>query len=988
MQIKKFLLVICLNISGCLFAQYTSFVNYNVESGLPFQTIFTCLEDNDGYMWFSSSNGVARFDGENWMYLTSDDGLSDNDILSMFLDSSGRIWFATFNGELSYYFNGRVFNSDDHLLFKLNKIENGIASIFEDSKHVKWLNPINSYFSSIDDYEFKRYKLPNELTKLKGFIFEIKNEIYLFSRNNIYKLVNGDFIEDKHYSNPLNIKSVHYQADNKALIYLTDRGIVKLLESGYTKVLIPLEELPNWKTIGDVYLTTNDQLSISTINNGVFIYNKYNKLDYSYHHILKNVSITDCLKDKSGNFWYSTVNQGVFFIPSNYDFNHLLSEEERLMINKINSFELENDGTLWLGSDDGYLFKKTPSSFDKININSNYSNSSIVYNQINNIIVADEELFVVTNNGLVNIKKNNLNEIFFIPNENGHTYSPKKVIKDKAGNITTSHSMGIYKLVKDEDGLYHQSTITNIPHTRHFSHVVADDGSIWYVNREGVHKRSAKDNQFYETEKYGITQRVKDIELLNDSTFVLTTNGNGVFIISSGELIAKLNTSSGLSSNSSSRMKIVDGNIWLSSDKGLDKVIIENNIVLGVYNFNEQLHFLTRNVNDFHIKDTLIITCNNTDIKSLNNNWLNIEQAPPKVYINTISSNDTISNIDDIHLKKNSNLSIDCSVINFTNSSSSTSSSGVSYEFKLVGIHSNWVSTKLKNLEFSSLQPGKYTFEYRAKKRSSKWSKPASFSFEVDTPLQEKPIVVIGFFILIVAIIFLVISWVLWTRHKNNIHNIEQNYKVKSLEQKALQAMMNPHFIFNVLNSIQYYLSSENTDKAQVNLTKFAKLIRKNLEINQEKFISIEDEIEYLRLYLALEKLRFDDSFEYKISVDPTISAAEVNIPTMLIQPFIENAIWHGIMPQGGSGLISIEFYKNDKMLYVYVTDNGVGYNPNKLSNKATHKSVGLIMTKERLSLMQSIYNEEFGFSIEPTTHTDSSISGTKVTLKLPLNVF
>ena len=226
------------------------------------------------------------------------------------------------------------------------------------------------------------------------------------------------------------------------------------------------------------------------------------------------------------------------------------------------------------------------------------------------------------------------------------------------------------------------------------------------------------------------------------------------------------------------------------------------------------------------------------------------------------------------------------------------------------------------------------------------------------------------------------------TPTKNNIQNIEQNYKVKSLEQKALQAMMNPHFIFNVLNSIQYYLSSENTDKAQVNLTKFAKLIRKNLEINQEKFISIEDEIEYLRLYLALEKLRFDDTFEYKISVDPTISAAEVNIPTMLIQPFIENAIWHGIMPQGGSGLISIEFYKNDKMLYVYVTDNGVGYNPNKLSNKATHKSVGLIMTKERLSLMQSIYNEEFGFTIEPTTHTDSSISGTKVTLKLPLNVF
>jgi len=982
MENHKFIFALLFTIYCNLFAQHSSFVNYNVESGLPFETIFTCLEDQQGYMWFASSHGVARYDGQNWMYLSSEDGLSDNDVLSMFQDESGRIWFITFNGELSYYFNGRVFNSEDHLMFKQNIIENGIATIFEDSRNVKWLNPINNSFSSIDDYEFKWYKLPNELHQLKGFIFEIKKEIYLFSRNNIFKLVDEDFILNKHYSTPLNVRSFHYNTDDKSLVYLTDRGIVKLLESGSTKVLIPINKLPDWKTIGDVYLTKDDRLSVSTINDGVFIYSNYKYLDFSNHHILNNVSITDCVEDYYGNLWYSTVNQGVFFIPSNYDFNHLLSEEERLMINKINSFELEVDGTLWIGSDDGYLFKKTKDSFEKINLNNIYTKSSIVYNQVNDIIINNNELFVVTNNGLLSIQKDDLNEIHFIPNENGHSYSPKKVFKDNLGNITTSHSMGIYKLVKDNSDLYNLSKVPEIPNSRNFSHVVAEDGSIWYVNREGVHKSNATKLLSYDIKQYGITQRVKEIELLNDSTFVLTTNGHGVFVISAGKLVAKLNKNSGLSSNSPSRVRIVDGNIWLSSNNGLDKVAIENNTVEGVYNYNENLNFSTHNVNDFNVNDSVIIVCNNTDIKVISNYWEEVKLAPPNVYINSVSLNDSIITLGEIHLQKNSNLSIDCSVINFNRSSE------IYYEFKLDGVHKDWVSTKLKHIEFTTLQPGDYTFKYRARRHRGNWSKPASFSFVVETPLREKPIVIIGYLTLMLAIVLWVILWISKVSHTKKIQKIEQNYQIKSLEQKALQAMMNPHFIFNVLNSIQYYLSSDNSDKAQVNLTKFAKLIRKNLEINQEKFISIDEEMEYLRLYLSLEKLRFDESFEYTLSVDSTINAAEINIPTMLTQPFIENAIWHGIMPRGGSGTVSIEFTKKDDALYVYICDNGVGYNPNKISAQTTHKSVGLKMTKERMELMQSIYNEEFDFKIERVLHKDSSISGTKVTLKLPINLF
>ncbi len=977
------LFVICFYTCSNLFGQHSSFVNYNVESGLPFETIFTCLEDNDGYMWFSSSHGVARFDGQNWMYLTSDDGLSDNDVLSMFLDEGGRIWFATFNGELSYYFNGRVFNSEDHLLFKLNKIENGIASIFEDSKKVKWLNPINNIQSSIDDYGFNTYKLPNEFdNSLRGFIFEIRNEIYLFSRNNIFKLVNGEFIESNQYSLPLNWRSYLYKKDDKSLIYLTDRGIVKLSESGQTSVLIPSEELPNWKTIGDIYITKDDELSVSTINNGVFIFNNYKKFDYSNNHILYNQSITDCLEDLSGNIWYTTVNNGVFFIPSNYEFNHLLSEEERLKINKINSFELENDGTLWIGSDDGFLFKKTENTFEKIDLNRFPSINSIVYNQINDIIISNENLIISTNNGLISINKNNINDIARIRRSNGYTYSPKNIIIDKAGTITTTLSHGVFKVERDINDLMFLSRIPDIPILRNFSHAIADDGTIWYVSRDGVHNNSTSNTKFYDVKEFGITQRVKEIELLNDSTFVLTTNGQGIFIISSGKLVIKLNKSSGLSSNSPSKIEVIDNNIWLSSNNGLDKIVIENNSVVKIHNYNEHLNINTYNVNDFFIDENKIIVCTNNDIIVIDNNWVDAPLNPPNVYINTISSGDSILKSSNIHLKKNSNLSIDCSVINFNRNST------ITYEYKIVGIHETWVSTKLKHFEFTSLQPGEYTFMFRAKRTSGYWSNYASFDFEIITPLREKPIFIIGYLILIIVLILGLILLFYKMNLKKKFQKVEQNYKIKSLEQQALQAMMNPHFIFNVLNSIQYYLSSDNADEAQINLTKFAKLIRKNLEINQEKFISISEEIEYLRLYLSLEELRFDESFEYAISVDSALNPEEINIPTMLIQPFIENSIWHGIMPQGGSGSVSIEFSKKNDSLYIYVIDNGVGYNPNNLQKLSTHKSIGIKMTRERLSLMQSIYDEEFYFEIEPVKNTDSSLSGTKVTLKLPLNLF
>ena len=257
-----------------------------------------------------------------------------------------------------------------------------------------------------------------------------------------------------------------------------------------------------------------------------------------------------------------------------------------------------------------------------------------------------------------------------------------------------------------------------------------------------------------------------------------------------------------------------------------------------------------------------------------------------------------------------------------------------------------------------------------------------SDTFTVDSSLVYEMFIYVTLLILILFIS----PFIFKSINQKRLIELKQNYKVKSLEQRALQSMMNPHFIFNVLNSIQFYLTSNDSINAQINLGRFAKLIRMNLEINKEKFISIYNEIEYLELYLSLEKLRFDESFKYKIHLDPNINDKLVYIPSMIVQPFVENAIWHGIVPQAGIGELVVEFFKNKNSLTINVFDNGVGIDASIINN-STHKSLGIKITKERLSIMQKMYNKEMSMKIVRVENNDPLLSGTKVTLNIPLNL-
>jgi len=209
------------------------------------------------------------------------------------------------------------------------------------------------------------------------------------------------------------------------------------------------------------------------------------------------------------------------------------------------------------------------------------------------------------------------------------------------------------------------------------------------------------------------------------------------------------------------------------------------------------------------------------------------------------------------------------------------------------------------------------------------------------------------------------------------------------LEQQALNASMNRHFIFNALNSIQYYINRQDKVAANKYLSSFAKLVRKNLDSSLVNEIYLDDEIERIDLYLKLEEMRFQDKFSYQINVVKNIEPQTIKIPSMLLQPFIENSIWHGILPTNKHGNITIDVLKQEDKLIINIIDEGIGIEKSLADKKdklQQHQSKGMELTKGRMELISKISNKDC--SIEgPFQIYDEKrkIAGTKVSIILTL---
>ncbi len=242
-------------------------------------------------------------------------------------------------------------------------------------------------------------------------------------------------------------------------------------------------------------------------------------------------------------------------------------------------------------------------------------------------------------------------------------------------------------------------------------------------------------------------------------------------------------------------------------------------------------------------------------------------------------------------------------------------------------------------------------------------------------------IIAMGGVILIIVLLFIMI-------HRQG--KLKYHQRILSLEQRLLRSQMNPHFIFNSLMNIQNFMLSNDVKKANNYLTRFARLVRSILENSREEFIRLEEEIHMLRNYLDLQKLRHDNKLDYEISIDEHITTEDILIPPMLAQPFIENAIDHGIMLKDGKGRVSIEICQNKEYLLVIINDNGVGRKESMARKEKTRKSqrsLSTLITRDRIELYNSKSKRKIELKISDIMdENEKNILGTSVKLKIPFS--
>ena len=212
---------------------------------------------------------------------------------------------------------------------------------------------------------------------------------------------------------------------------------------------------------------------------------------------------------------------------------------------------------------------------------------------------------------------------------------------------------------------------------------------------------------------------------------------------------------------------------------------------------------------------------------------------------------------------------------------------------------------------------------------------------------------------------------------------MEANKKMGEMKLMALRSVMSPHFIFNVLNSIQYYIAKSDRLNAINYLSTFSKLIRNVLTHSVDNMINLEDEIDLLKNYVSLEQIRFEDKFDVEFDIDPGLDISSIEIPSLLLQPYVENAIIHGLYNKIGRGKVKISFYEKGENIEVIIEDDGVGRDAaRRLSDKSVtkHKSMGIKLTEERLQLI----GEEGGASFETLDlYDEDSPAGTQVRIRL-----
>jgi hypothetical protein len=929
-------------------AQQLNYIHYDTKDGLAGSTVYDICQDKDGFIWFATENGLSRFDGATFKNFTVADGLPDNEVLKLFADSKGRVWIGTFSKEVCYYFNGVIYNTDNDTLVKSIELANNVMYIDEDTKgsviicdHKKivTISKTNKVSTISDREEFKRLNS----SVITAFPDYYGDGICVVTDSSVYRYINGQFY---YFYQVPNIK------DTYVPLSLSPDGKVKDIQMS-DPVINTTYRYYTAQYIG----TTNGGWMIDTTN---FLLQQQ---------FLPGKKVSRIIQDSETNLWFSTLGEGIFKLASK-NINTL----------KFNSIE-DNTEVFSLSFYDGKILAGLNSS------------KAVLVDYNNGAVRKQEEFYFASTKFRSNraycvktldFKTAILGFDKFIVKLEGGRILKKPIIKIKSiekisdEEIVVGTGSYTFKVrlrdLKITDTLWRGRCTKVYYHDKNF-YVAALNG-LYIIEKDKTYRYLGNLHP-------ALKRRINDIKTSSNGTLWVATNDAGIVGFRNDTMVAIIDERNGLSSNMCKTLFLCDHYLWVGTNKGLNKINLgKTNFPIIKYSTSDGL--ASDIVNSIFVNGSDVWLGSPAGLTYFNESQVSKASICNIKLLSVSVSEKQLGPGDFYNLSyKDNNISFEYAGISFK------SGGDIRYRYKLNGLDKDWKETRLNTLSYQSLPGGNYGLELFAVNKFGVKSKIIHIGFFVAQPFWKSWWFFLGMLLLAIGCTW----WIVNRRNKKLRTELEKQNKIEhqfmELEQKALQAQMNPHFIFNCLNSIQRYMLTGNKVTANEYLTGFASLIRQTLDNSEKKTITVAEEISYLKKYLEMEKMRFEDNFVYTISGDPSIETDFTEMPALLLQPFVENCLRHGIRyKEKGLGKVDISFLLEEDKLCWHIKDNGVGRKKAAELKSLQHieyQSKGMKLTEKRVMLLNKTRNNQISVEIFDLVNSDNTPCGTEVIIKIPI---
>lgn len=938
-------------------AQGFNYVHYNTQDGLAGSTVYDICQDKDGYLWFGTETGLSRYDGTHFKTFTVRDGLPANEIFGFYVDSHKRMWMNCLKNSVCYYLNGKVHNQENDTLLRRIKLNNRLTAFAENK-----------------DGDIIMYGWEDTvIVTVTGHVNTWTNYI---SKNKIFHAIYGmhhlpaginalpDYI--RHFVN--NSFSILLAPDAQA--FKKNMGYIGLLSNDYTGHLPDSLIIVNTKTTRakTLKLPVNAFTAIPVNSHTIAVLKKdkgvllYNTEDSTYSGEYLTEYIVQCVaEDDEGNLWFSTKGAGIFMLSLSKCRNYIGGHGVHHIL-KVNK-------TIYIGTDNNQYWK-----MPALEVNSFFSNGKTAPSKTTGNLdflkyYKREVYFTCAGSDFLNLNHTwNCGSIKTI-----QVYHNTALVAAYSSCFTINLPSG-----KVERILYNGRTTCAIRQNRNF--YIGTLNGLYEVTPHTEAHLVSMGNPL-------IACQINQVVNGTDSTLWIATGEKGVIGYKGGRIVAHFTQDNGLPSDIA-RCLFVAGNIlWVGTNKGLCKIDIQPGHYKVRWHFGLEDGLNSQEINTIFCDSTLIYAGTPLGL-SVFDETRSPHHATCTILLESVkvSGRKVNTRSGRLALKhKDNNIRFDYVCPSYL------SSGDISYQYRLLGLSDKWQQTRETFLSYPTLPSGKYRLQLIAVNKFGDKGPTIEYSFEVQKLVTEELWFLVSIaLLLILTIIFIIRYWISLLYRKEREKMITAQ-RIMESEQMALRAQMNPHFIFNCLNSVQQYILDRDEKKANFYLLRFAALVRQTLEHSAVIYIPLAEEIAYLKNYLELERLQLSESFSYSITMDEAIDPGLIKIPNMVLQPYVENAVKHGMGQLKGPEYITITFriLKEEQVLECRIEDNGPGIHATTKAQQTIqplHRPRGMFITGKRIETLNQLSPAYKHISIRTIDLGDIGPgTGTRVIICFPL---